>query len=226
LRIPADCVYEGRIAQPGNTVANLPDLGPRDRRDLGLVPHTFRLKDMGPDGKQLITLWLPTPPDFEMCETGKEFKAGETLIHAMDKAPEWKGMDTRARWRSLLRFFDQAAMGRLGGHHGKRYWEQLWFALEGIRPEGDPRPLYPADMVQFGSHRVHPTGLYWNLAKTRRFYSETSRAIILPPVRLGGWDRLRLELPHGVYVDARVCDARFKADKVRHRDQAVIPVNT
>ena len=80
-----------------------------------------------------------------------------------------------------------------GGRDGVGVARRLWFEHSAARLECDPGvALFPAEMVAIAARDLRAVDLWWDLSPCRHLVDSFIEAVVMPPMRLNWWDRLRL----------------------------------
>jgi hypothetical protein len=182
LRPPADAVYGGVVSE-------------RRGRRVRLL-HTLLL-----GGGERLVYALPRGAVIT-AGFGQALRAGEAWCKVCPRVPDaWKRLSEAERW--------PAAAEICGGGEAFIQAHRLWLGGQAVRLEGCPdTAFFDADLVDHIAAYLGVHHLVWDLSRCERYLDNELQAAILPPLRLGRWDVLRLAVGP-IDIDATIHDPRL-----------------
>ena len=174
---------------------------PHEARKLDLRPHMF---SPGLSGKMSL-LFLPAEA-MVLVKPGERVDAGEVMAHALPSPPPriWLTMDRVGRWE---------AMHEVWGVERTSFLQQLWFRHQAqCIPSHPDLLLFPGDLVATAARDVPVQQLWWDFARAgdMDLIDVGEAAVVFPPLRVCGWDRLAFSLPGDVALDVGISDPRYR----------------
>jgi hypothetical protein len=173
--------YCGQIDRPGDRLL-LPDLIPRQSK---FVAHRFQR-----DGKEEWIVYLPRTASIKV-KVDQKVLGGEVWANALSQSP-------RREPRCGADLADAC-----GGEPALIYLEWLWLRHQVIdNPDRPDEALLPAELACLAAQDVPPVDLYWDLVPCERYVNAEAEAVLLPPLPLDDWSRVRWVLPGEVDMNA------------------------
>ena len=171
----------------------------REKADNGMTRHVFENDTCEFDLVVPRRIWIN-------AELGGTIEAGEEITKILpDGVPQdWVRQSVNARWGSIKEL--------LGGPQMVPYYLRLWFNRKSFQIADAPgRWFWPASLVSPACQTVNPVDMWWDLTPCLGDFDNATESVVLPPLRLGHWDHLRVHIGE-IDVNANIGDSRFQAD--------------
>jgi hypothetical protein len=188
--------YAGPQSRPPS-----PTCGHADRAGAPFVGH--RLVGTVDGASRVVT--LPANA-LVTARPGDRLDGGQPWASLPPAPAFWRRLPRRAQWARLHE--------ACGGHRFVGPLLRLWLAAQAARVATAPDAvLVPADLVSGVVRDVPPAGLSWDTGPALPYFEWETSAAVFPPLRLGRWDALRVDLPGEVDVNAGIADPRVRVGR-------------